>query len=324
MPEAPIAELRRAADAGDVAARRQLGKRLVVGRDAPFAPDEGVALMRQAMDAGDGEAAAVMAALTGAGAWTAQGWPQALDLLQLAAERGFADAGRQLELLSPHHAPQGAGRWKSLRDSIVLEQWVQPAPSQPISDAPKVHAVPGFASGEICDWLIDRAKGRLHAALVFDGFEKNQTGHRSNSSFGVDIVDAGVVTQLLRFRIMGATGLSVTHMEPPNILHYAVGEEYVPHHDCLYAVANQAGRKDGDRRATFLLYLNDGYDGGELEFPRTGLRHKGRKGDAVIFANMVDGEPDPLALHAGLPVTGGEKWLFSQWIWDRPFVGQAR
>ena len=133
-----------------------------------------------------------------------------------------------------------------------------------------------------------------------------------------------MLTLLLRFRIMGATGLSVTHMEPPNILHYGVGEEYVPHHDCLYAVANQAARKDGDRRATFLLYLNDGYGGGELEFPRAGLAHKGAKGDAVFFANMIDGEPDPKALHAGLPVRTSEKWLFSQWIWDRPFTGQAR
>src|SRR6202012_1416146 len=103
-------------------------------------------------------------------------------------------------------------------------------------------------------------------ALIFDGHAKAQSGRRSNSSFGVDIVDAGVVTLLLRFRIIGATGLPVTYMEPPNILHYGVGEEYVPHHDCLYAAANQAARANGDRRATFLLYLNDGYQGGALDF----------------------------------------------------------
>ena len=292
--------------------------RLAVGRDADFVPDEGVALLRQAMDAGDGEATSIMATLTGAGAWTQQSWPQALDLLQLAAERGCADAGRQLELL----APQAKGSPKALRDAIVLEQWITPAPSRQVSETPRVYAIEGFADDAICDWLIARAQGRLANALIFDGHAKAQSGRRSNSSFGIDIVGSGVVTLLLRFRIMGATGLSVTHMEPPNILHYGIGEEYVPHHDCLYAAANQAARVNGDRRATFLLYLNDGYQGGELDFPRAGLSHKGRRGDAVFFANMIDGEPDPLALHAGLPVTDGEKWLFSQWIWDRPFAGR--
>ena len=70
--------------------------------------------------------------------------------------------------------------------------------------------------------------------------------------------------------------------------------------------------------ATLLIYLNDGFEGGETHFPLTGLRFKGRKGDALLFHNVLPGgAPDPITLHAGLAPARGEKWLFSQWIRDK-------
>jgi hypothetical protein len=44
-------------------------------------------------------------------------------------------------------------------------------------------------------------------------------------------------------------------------------------------------------------------------------RYKGRKGDALLFWNLnTAGEPDRDTMHAGLPTTSGEKWIFSQWL----------
>ena len=38
----------------------------------------------------------------------------------------------------------------------------------------------------------------------------------------------------------------------------------------------------------------------------------------LAFDNVLnDGSPDKRSLHAGLPVTMGEKWLLSVWIRDR-------
>jgi hypothetical protein len=48
------------------------------------------------------------------------------------------------------------------------------------------------------------------------------------------------------------------------------------------------------------------------------LRHRARRGDALMFANVdLAGNPDRRTLHAGLPPTRGEKWVLSQWIRDR-------
>ncbi len=42
----------------------------------------------------------------------------------------------------------------------------------------------------------------------------------------------------------------------------------------------------GQRIATFLIYLNEGYEGGETSFPRIGLNYRAEQGDALFFANV--------------------------------------
>ena len=102
--------------------------------------------------------------------------------------------------------------------------------------------------------------------------------------------------------------------EPLQVLRYRPGQEYRPHFD---AIAND----DNQRVMTFLVYLNDDYEGGETEFLSTGLKVRGRKGDGLLFRNAdISGAPDPSSQHAGLPVTAGEKYLASRWIRERRFT----
>jgi hypothetical protein len=76
----------------------------------------------------------------------------------------------------------------------------------------------------------------------------------------------------------------------------------------------------GQRVLTVLIYLNDDYEGGETDFPLVSWRYKGKTGDAILFHNvLLSGQPDRRMLHAGLPPSTGEKWLFSQWARSRSF-----
>src|ERR1051325_9527113 len=67
-------------------------RRLLVGRDAPFAPEEAVALLEAEAAREDADALCVLAGLRGGGAWTRHSWAEALDLLLRAAELGSTDA----------------------------------------------------------------------------------------------------------------------------------------------------------------------------------------------------------------------------------------
>lgn len=69
-----------------------------------------------------------------------------------------------------------------------------------------------------------------------------------------------------------------------------------------------------------MLTLKDGFSGGETTFSRLGASWRGRAGDAVFFRN-TDEEENPYkdSLHAGAPVTQGEKWILTLWFRARRF-----
>jgi prolyl 4-hydroxylase len=326
-----IAQLRRSAKSGSVEAMSLLGRHLISGRDGPHEPKEGADLLASAMERGDASAACVMATLSGAGAWAPQSWPKAMELLQLAAERGSKDAREQMVMLADDQALAGKARkgatepdiWRRLRESVNLEKWVAPPPPVQICEAPRIYTSAHFTTPEVCDWLVSRSKGLLRPSMMFDGQKSNFNATRTCSDFVFDMVSSGVILVLLRIKISLATGQAVPQMEPPQIFHYALGQEIKPHHDFLYDGEHSYGHEggyQGDRKATFLLYLNDDYEGGDLEFVYPKLKHRGKKGDGIFFASMKDGKPDPQSLHGALPVTKGEKFILSQWIHDRPFT----
>ncbi|HXV73968.1 MAG TPA: 2OG-Fe(II) oxygenase, partial [Sphingomonadales bacterium] len=99
------------------------------------------------------------------------------------------------------------------------------------------------------------------------------------------------------------------------------GEEFRPHADYLDpADPHQAFsiQQAGQRVKSLFCYLNEDYEGGETAFPETGLKIKGKRGDAVVIENVNSiGLPEEKSRHAGLPVIKGEKWLASIWFRDK-------
>ena len=105
------------------------------------------------------------------------------------------------------------------------------------------------------------------------------------------------------------------------VLHYAEGEEITEHFDFVDPHVpdyEQEIAQRGQRIATFLIYLNDDYGGGETDFPRVGVSHKGRMTQGIVFINALpDGGADVRTLHAGRPPQRGEKWIVSQFVRNR-------
>jgi hypothetical protein len=311
MNVAAIPDLRQRASSGDAEAQLALGARLITGDGVAPEPVEGADLVTRAAGQGNGEAAALLAVLEAMGAGRPQSWEKALDWLRRAADLGSEGAGAQLALL---------GRNGGNVDIAALIA----APAKcSLSDAPRIRVIEGFATPAECDWLMARAHGRMGPAKVLDQQTGRETTHpdRTNKSIELNVTAMDVVIQMMRARIGAATNLPVPVFEPAQIMHYSVGEEFRPHFDFLtddsegWAAQLQ---RFGQRIATFLLYLNDDYEGGETDFPRVGISHRGRKGDALFWANVDSaGAPDRATFHAGKPPTRGEKWILSQWIRDR-------
>ena len=75
----------------------------------------------------------------------------------------------------------------------------------------------------------------MQHAIVHDPFGRTQKTHpgRTNSYAGFALIDADLVAPMLRERLAAAAGVDAMAMEPPQVLHYAVGEQYAPHFDFL-------------------------------------------------------------------------------------------
>jgi len=286
-------------------------------------------LFEAASSEGHAEASERCALLDALGSARTPDWNRSLDYLELAAVQGSRSAQEQLLLLADNNAdpivPPDAGRdfWSARRSEIPLEQRMQPGEKQSLSDSPRIRLIPAFATPAECRWLISLARPQLGPATVFDKQTGRQTldPTRDNSFVVLRIGEMNVWTEVIRQRIAAATKLPVPLFEPSQILHYAVGQRFKPHHDFLDP-SNPAYHETlaafGQRIATFLIYLNGGYQGGETSFPKIGLNFRAEEGDALFFANVTrDGAPDPDTVHSGLPTTSGEKWVFSQWIRDR-------
>jgi prolyl 4-hydroxylase len=320
----PIADLLAEAARGSAKAATAAGLRLLVGRDAPFDPKEGVALLFRAAEQEDADALCQVATIRATGAFAPSNWRDALDLLQHAAERGSVHAQGQLRILA---RDPSSSDWGALKARVDIPSWRIAPERRSLCEAPRIRAVEKFVPVEVCAWLMARAAGQYQRSMMFDGRKSNFLASRTCSDFKFDIVSADCVLQVVRERIAAVTALPTVAFEPPQIFHYALGQEIKPHYDALRLGDQgygQGGSYKGDRIATFLLYLNDDYDGGELEFPHVGVRHRGRAGDGVYFAHIDEaGVPDKKSLHAALPVTRNEKFILSQWIHDRPFAASA-
>jgi prolyl 4-hydroxylase len=322
MTDPALGPLERAAAGGDVAAATRLGEILLGGGDGGVvdAP-RGVGLIIDAAERGDARACALAAVIAAAGIGRPPNWGECLDQLARAAALGSLAAQQELRLLAgsgPH-----AADWRALRAAVDVAAWLAPPGKQTLRGDPRIRLLENFATPAVCDWLIERARPRLARAQVYHVGGGDAVVHhsRSNSETDFNIVESDVVLLLLRARIAAATGLPPAVMELTKVLHYLPGQEFHPHYDFIDpAVPGYAGElaARGQRLATFLLYLNDDYTGGETDFPQLGLRHKGARGSALLFANVDrTNMPDRRTLHAGLPPASGEKWLLSQWIRDR-------
>jgi prolyl 4-hydroxylase len=296
----------RAAQGGDVEGLRRLAISLLTR--PPLAIHDGMGMIRQAAERGDGEAAHLCAVLAAQDRQLPSNLDVARDYLERAARRGYAPAQAQIALLARNGA-------------LDLEAWLAHPPLETAHDAPRIRIARGFATPEECDWLIARARARLGPARVYapGGTSMRAEDQRDNRDASFNIAQSDIVLSLLRERMARATGFAADAMEPAMVLHYEAGQRFGAHYDFIDPdMWPDDIRRNGQRVATVLVYLDDGTEGGETEFVDLGWRHRGAKGDALIFDN-VDGEgrPDRRTRHAGLAPTGGEKWLLSQWIRGR-------
>lgn len=230
----------------------------------------------------------------------------------LTASSGDWAAGLQLLVALARRDPRCRRQLKLIRAMDLAATLV----GEVVSQAPHLTLFRALFTPLECAYLAEAAAPMLAPAVVVDptsGRQRPDPVRRSdNAGFTLPLENPAV--HALNQRIAAASGTAWAQGEPLQVLRYRPGGEYKPHFDAIPGFANQ-------RLLTMIVWLNQDYEGGETLFMQTGVKLKGRTGDALLFRNAGDdGRRDVGSGHAGLPVTAGEKWLASRWIRARPFA----
>ncbi|OAN65819.1 2OG-Fe(II) oxygenase [Sphingomonas sp. TDK1] len=181
-------------------------------------------------------------------------------------------------------------------------------------ETPRLVRFPHLLSAEECAHLATSAQPLLQPSFVLDPRSGRPMPHPIRTSDGGAIGPTGedLVIRAINLRIAAATGTDVANGEPLTVLRYSPGQQYRRHLDTIAGAANQ-------RVATFIVYLNQGFVGGETDFPALGVTVRPSAGDAILFETLLpDGSPDPRLLHTGEPVRAGAKWIATRWIRQGP------
>lgn len=249
-----------------------------------------------------------------ASAWMA--WAASRDMyasrLQSWATAGAEEADKPAE--TPSEAPVTEFDWPGPREAAATRR----------AEDPPVYEVDGLVDPEMCDYVVNRAAPWLEPARTVNPKtgtpERNEL--RTNSTAGLMDDRTDIAVNLVETDMCHLAREPVGAAEHLAVLRYDVGEEYKPHFDYINPHAPDAQREyrlRGQRIKTIFAYLNEVSGGGETEFPRLGVTIKPERGGGVLFRNVdTSGKPDSASLHAGCPVTDGEKWLATLWIRERP------
>ncbi len=351
--------LEEAAQAGHAPALQQLAAWDLVGLAGPVDVPAAVARLRDATARGHAPAMALLAQLLAAGAGgPARDFEAVLALLLQAARAGEARATVQLAILVPDAPAHGALRvalWRAAAAAgepiarSFVERLPPSPPSAPIdwdavraqaawpheralppaelrSTQPRIAALPRLLTADECIYVALKGLPMLRPARVIGPDGRSAVDPiRSNETAKFGLLEADAVVQSLDLRVAAALGHPAEHGEGFALLRYQVGQQYLPHCDWIDP-QREATRADIERRgqrvATCVVYLNDGFEGGATAFPKLGLTLRGGVGDAFLWDNVrPDGTVDPMTLHAGLPPTQGMKYLLSKWMRDRSQAG---
>jgi len=181
-----------------------------------------------------------------------------------------------------------------------------------------IKEIPNFLTKEECRRIQELSHSRLSKSRVYtsDTDIEDSNVRISEQCWLKDLDDPLLLS--ISERISKITQTDIKSQEELQVVKYKEGGFYKPHYDACNKETDDCKRLNkglGPRFITFIMYLNDGFEGGETFFPNIHSSIKPEMGKAAIFYNVDDdGEILPKSLHGGLGVIGGEKWIANKWI----------
>ena len=186
---------------------------------------------------------------------------------------------------------------------IILLVYLLPTYHNPV-------VIENFLSEKECIHIKQEAKSKLQASTVDKDRRVDEQIRKSETAW---LSTEDPIVRSVVERCVSRTDRPIENCEQLQVLRYKEGGHYNPHQDVFYQDKNK-------RLYTFIIALNDEYEGGETAFPVISENYKLKAGDALFFHTLDNyGLDTSDALHGGKPVKSGEKWVCNLWVHKYPY-----
>jgi len=180
---------------------------------------------------------------------------------------------------------------------------------------------PNFITDDEADYILEKASSIYETSVVV-GEGINFDARKSETAWLPK--DDDVVANIIK-RVCKLTNYPFENAEDLQVVKYEPGGFYKPHHDSCCDESEECiefKKTGGARVATMLIYLSDKFEGGSTRFPNLNKEFKPDKCGAVLFRPMEKNgnRCHNYALHGGMPVISGTKYIANVWLREKKFV----
>jgi prolyl 4-hydroxylase len=184
-----------------------------------------------------------------------------------------------------------------------------------------MNEIKNFLSKEDCLEVMRMIDLNHQPSSVVEGGYDVSTISQTRTSSTCNLDHNNPIVQKIHNQIANFLGIDIVKGEHLQGQLYEEGQYFKPHQDFFSGPAyDKHCLASGNRTHTLMIYLNDDFEGGGTNFLNLNTIVKPEQGKAVAWENMSDGECLESAMHEGMPIIKGKKYIITSWwrenIWD--------
>jgi len=185
---------------------------------------------------------------------------------------------------------------------------------------PKIHE--NFITEQERDYILETAEPMFMESEIAGDVKVDAKIRKSDTAW-IDRNDP--VAKNVIGRVCKMVNIPFENAEALQVVRYKPGGFYKEHHDSYCDDSNEHmefEKNGGQRKVTMVIYLSDDFEGGETNFPQLNQKFKPASCGGLLFypfENKNRGRCHPKALHGGLPVISGEKYIVNVWLHEKEY-----
>jgi prolyl 4-hydroxylase len=182
-------------------------------------------------------------------------------------------------------------------------------------DRLQLYILDDFLSAKECQRIVALCNHHLRPSTL--SYASDDAAFRTSTTADLCYLKSPVAFHI-DDKICNTLGIRASYSEGIQAQRYDVGQQFKAHWDYFppdTLIYRKLAGVRGNRTWTFMVYLNEGMEGGATRFTEIDFAVSPKLGMAVLWNNLnADGTCNTFTKHCGEPVISGHKLIITKWF----------